>query len=1164
MRKKLTLMFVALLSIAAFAATQALTQSRRAAGALIDFPTSSAGIQANGTTLSTTVENYPVFQLKNGYTGNNVGNNIALSVDGGFKKGDVVTVAGFIKNADASKYGTADLFSATGDAGKADIVRIYRFENFPNLNNGDATISEQTYTLTQDYDILYIGRYGNTNTNLTVIKVTREPVDIEIAAADITDGDITAAIAAKTEGVAKVGNLTINLDKTVAYKVTASIVVGKGLVINGNGATIDASALSADLVQWSSEPVVDKVESGQYLITDPVTIQGIKVTGLTKAIIGDKDVAYAFDTFTIDDCVFQWNTQASVGIDFSASMPIKLNITNSTFYSKEAGSSNFMAISGKRPHQITGYEGGLITLANNTFYNIAKSKQLINTNTLKGQKADKFAFNKNIFVDCSNKKIFANITNNTEQVSGELNTYWYGGETYTENYRPDEGLATDPKFKDAANGDFTIDEHSDQAQYKTGDPRWLVPYVGIVDMGAPTDPIDVVVPATEGEDGTATDLATFLDGCLENSENPAYIKLTLQGGAKYTISKPIETISSISIIANEGNPAIIDASALKGALIQVNSNKVSGNPNEKGYYTNIEAVNIKNINVTALNGELFNAAGAKYLIPTLNIENVYVEENGRTIIDMNGSALDEFNVSKSTFFAPAGATFYKAGAALETAGVGTQVVNISYNTLYKVGGFNGVTNDDKAKTNIDFNHNIVVEYPNFIAAMNADLVTLLAQNNSFQQLVGDIYEDISNAEEGATNSIVGNIAFANDPTTGDFALAACDQKTEKIGDPRWLVAVKYITNDDLDAAGDDIAVAINNGIQEGFTKFQLQDNTRYEARQSIVADKGLILAGKNVKIEVLHNDPFILLSKSPAGGFMPKASTEAAAPALNRAAGVEYTDYYKFDELTLSGLKVNGLKNSIIYDNNVKYCVIDLTIDDCVMQLETEAVKNEALIAFQAGGVNNLTIKNSTFYGNNGAKYFVRYNNSARIDRFGFDKADDTWSFTYENNTFYKTVKSDGQWGNYSGIVGKNAQGIVTVKNNIWYNCDAQTMRRMLGSKNFSQFSKASLMENNTFFVGGEAVDQGNYGNGSDLTSDPGFERPAVGNFTLSAYSQQFEKKTGDPRWYADGGHYNATGIEGVEAEKADDGAWYTIQGVRVDKPAKGLYIHNGKKIVVK
>jgi hypothetical protein len=337
-------------------------------------------------------------------------------------------------------------------------------------------------------------------------------------------------------------------------------------------------------------------------------------------------------------------------------------------------------------------------------------------------------------------------------------------------------------------------------------------------------------------------------------------------------------------------------------------------------------------------------------------------------------------------------------------------------------------------------------------------------------------------------------------------------------------------------------------------------------KQSIVADKGLVIRGKNVVIDVEHADALVLMGKTPTGGFMPKSSTETAAPALNRAAGVEYTDYYKFDELTLSGLKVNGLKNSIIYDNNVKYCVIDLTIDDCVMQLETEAVKYEALIAFQAGGVNNLTIKNSTFYGNNEvAKYFVRYNNSARIDRFGFDKADDTWSFTYENNTFYGLLKSDGQWGNYSGIVGKSAQGIVTVKNNIWYNCDAQTMRRMLGSKNFSQFSKASLMENNTFIVGGAAADQGNYGNGSDLTGEPGFKRPAEGNFTLSAYSVQYDKKTGDPRWYADGGHYNpVTGIEGVEAAKADDGAWYTLQGTRVSKPAKGLYIHNGRKVVIK
>ena len=706
------------------------------------------------------------------------------------------------------------------------------------------------------------------------------------------------------------------------------------------------------------------------------------------------------------------------------------------------------------------------------------------------------------------------------------------------------------------------------APTSVGDPRWTMKRIG--DFGNNvTAAIDVEVPANLGENGGATDLATFLDGYLENSENPAYIKLTLQAGAQYTISKPIETISSISIIANEGNPASIDASALKGALIQVNSNKVSGNPNEKGYYTNIEAVNIKNINVTALNGELFNAAGAKYLIPTLNIENVYVEENGRTIIDMNGSALDEFNVSKSTFFAPAGATFYKAGAALETAGVGTQVVNISYNTLYKVGGFNGVTNDDKAKTNIDFNHNIVVEYPNFIAAMNADLVTLLAQNNSFQQLVNDIYEDISNAEEGATNSIVGHIAFANDPTTGDFALAACDQKTEKIGDPRWLVAVKYITNDDLDAAGDDIAVAINNGIQEGFTKFQLQDNTRYEARQSIVADKGLILAGKNVKIEVLHNDPFILLSKSPAGGFMQKSSTQAAAPALNRAGEVEYTDYYKVDELTLSGLKVNGLKNSIIYDNNVKYCVVDLTIDDCVMQLETEAVKNEALISFQAGGAKDFTIKNSTVYGNNAvAKYFIRYNNSARLDRYGFDKNTEFQTMTYQNNTFYGLLKSDGQWGNYNGIAGQNYSKFV-VEKNIWYNSSDEIIRRMAGGRFGS--NAPQTFDKNTYFLNGadnSAKEAGYDKSGTALTTDPGFKKPAEGDFTLSAYSAQCNEKTGDPRWFAEGGHYiPVTGIETVktaEETSLENAVIYNLNGQRVEKAQKGINIVNGKKVIIK
>ena len=65
--------------------------------------------------------------------------------------------------------------------------------------------------------------------------------------------------------------------------------------------------------------------------------------------------------------------------------------------------------------------------------------------------------------------------------------------------------------------------------------------------------------------------------------------------------------------------------------------------------------------------------------------------------------------------------------------------------------------------------------------------------------------------------------------------------------------------------------------------------------------------------------------------------------------------------------------------------------------------------------------------------------------------------------------------------------------------------------------------------------------------------------------------QTGKPR--ADGstpGAYAKTtpsGIQGVEAvEEAGDGAYYTLQGVKLGaRPtATGIYIHNGKKVIIR
>ena len=43
-----------------------------------------------------------------------------------------------------------------------------------------------------------------------------------------------------------------------------------------------------------------------------------------------------------------------------------------------------------------------------------------------------------------------------------------------------------------------------------------------------------------------------------------------------------------------------------------------------------------------------------------------------------------------------------------------------------------------------------------------------------------------------------------------------------------------------------------------------------------------------------------------------------------------------------------------------------------------------------------------------------------------------------------------------------------------------------------------------------------------------------------------------------------ATAIESTKGAVVEDNAWYTLQGVRVAAPAKGIYVKNGKKVMVK
>ena len=148
---------------------------------LIDYPKSQAGITKSGTTDFSTVKIYTNtttingVKFANGYTTSGAlnSNYATISVEGGFKAGDVITIAGAFNNSDETKKAAVDIFTV-GEANA--ITVLFTTKQFVNGRTSADDPVEETYTLTEDYDILYLGRNGNTGTLITTLRVDRGEV----------------------------------------------------------------------------------------------------------------------------------------------------------------------------------------------------------------------------------------------------------------------------------------------------------------------------------------------------------------------------------------------------------------------------------------------------------------------------------------------------------------------------------------------------------------------------------------------------------------------------------------------------------------------------------------------------------------------------------------------------------------------------------------------------------------------------------------------------------------------------------------------------------------------------------------------------------------------------------------------------------------------------
>ena len=312
-------------------------------------------------------------------------------------------------------------------------------------------------------------------------------VPAEDIVVNVTEGDIAAAVEAAKAEVAKVGNITINLTEGVEYTVSSSIVAGAGgVAINGNNAVITASAA---LISLPAEPLVaaNDAKAGFYEITSPITIDAVKVQ--TAKPIVKSNAKYLISAINVNNSIVELTGSTPV-FDFSgqSGYPSVLSVKNSTVWSSTStGKPFFTSQSGHSPKDINNgtEETQTIEFENSTLYNICTGANFNNLRQ-RGQKFLIFTIKNNIIINCGKDNFLhgmdggQNSTNPKWTVDGNTFGKLVDGvftdisASQTNNGEVTNSITTDPGFKDAANGDFTLDAASEQNINKTGDARWLV------------------------------------------------------------------------------------------------------------------------------------------------------------------------------------------------------------------------------------------------------------------------------------------------------------------------------------------------------------------------------------------------------------------------------------------------------------------------------------------------------------------------------------------------------------------------------------------------------------------------------------------------------------------------------------------------------------------
>lgn len=459
--------------------------------------------------------------------------------------------------------------------------------------------------------------------------VDAEATDITV---DVAEGeDISAAVTAASLGK-KVGNININLADGATCTVSSTLVAPNILNIEGNWATIDASALEGPFITLNgTDKFVQKNDGTEsdHKYIDYVSIDNVDIIGLKDALVKDNQKTYV-EYLSIIGSNIEMPAAGKNVLDFNGKGYVgKVLVGNSTIWAKDMN-TGFFAQYGSRPKNIDENWTQVFDFENSTIVNIANGKNLCDLKQ-NGTAQNEYIVKNSIFVDCG-KSGQTIVGMNKGQTSATPvwdvigNYFEWGGECKNaaevektgqkdgENIVKDciEGKLT---FTDAANGNFngTFDlAEGAVAPLVLGDPQWYIEFVtaetpiseGHVlyalvegDTFASGQTVEVLYDETGAKAGAVVATITYGEA-LADAEAPAFnaaaadahvegytaftagngVNGNKPGGTFYTIVPKYDGVISAAIVLNNGKAFHLTVDGVQNETFDGNtvSNKYYG------------------------------------------------------------------------------------------------------------------------------------------------------------------------------------------------------------------------------------------------------------------------------------------------------------------------------------------------------------------------------------------------------------------------------------------------------------------------------------------------------------------------------------------------------------------------------------------------------------